>query len=80
MQFVAEAFKHGKAIGAVADGIRLLSNARLNGVQNHGEALTADQGVVLQSSPGATGEFVEQFVAAIAAHRHHNRDLAPAPA
>jgi catalase len=80
VQFVTEAFKHGKAIGAVADGIRLLSSARRGGVQNHGEALTTDQGVVLQAAPGATGEFVEQLVVAIAAHRHHNRDLAPIPA
>ncbi|GAA4615589.1 catalase [Actinoallomurus liliacearum] len=80
VQFVAEAFKHGKAIGAIGDGIRLLSSARLNGVNNHGEALTADQGVVMQSASGVTGEFVEQFVMAVAAHRHHNRDLAPVPA
>ncbi|GAA0327529.1 catalase [Actinoallomurus spadix] len=80
VQFVTEAFKHGKAIGAVGDGIRLLSSARLNGVNDRGEALTADQGVVLQSASGVTGEFIEQFVVAVAAHRHTNRDLAPVPA
>jgi catalase len=80
VQFVAEAFKHGKAIGAIGDGLRLLSSARLNGVNNHGVALAADQGVVMQSASGVTGEFIEQFVLAVAAHRHYNRDFAPVPA
>ena len=59
-QFVAEAFKHGKAIGAVGEGIQLLYNSSIPGV------VTAPVGSSLNT-------FVEQFTAAIAQHRHWGR-------
>jgi catalase len=68
VHFVREAFKHGKAIGALAGGRSLLEAAHLPGTQ----------GVV---GPETTGEaFVREFFAAIAAHRHYDRDTDSVPA
>ncbi len=81
VQFVAEAFKHGKAVGALGDGVGLLTVARLNGVRTGGDGVRDEHGVVTQpSSGGASPGFLESLTRAIAAHRHHDRDLASVPA
>jgi catalase len=81
VRFVAEAFKHGKAIGAIGDGRRLLVTARLNDVHAEAAGIADQGGVVTQADPGGASEaFVEALSTAIAAHRHYDRDLASVPA
>ncbi|REE97309.1 catalase [Thermomonospora umbrina] len=65
LTFVREAFKHGKAIAVLENGRPLLDAAGLPG----------RQGVV---EPG--DGFVDRFTAAVAAHRHYDRDVAGFPA
>ncbi|MBB4915003.1 catalase [Streptosporangium saharense] len=67
VQFVREAFRHGKAIGVLPDGEVLLRAA----------ALPGDQGVVDAS---AGGDFVRRFIDAIVRHRHYDRDVESFPA
>ncbi len=67
VQFVREAFKHGKAIGALPDGEPLLEAAALPGRQG-----------VIDSSAGDA--FTRQFVEAVVRHRHHARDVDSVPA
>ncbi|GAA4577609.1 catalase [Planotetraspora kaengkrachanensis] len=63
VHFVREAFKHGKAIGALPDGEALLEAA----------ALPGRQGVI---GPETTGdEFAAAFAAVIAEHRVFDRDV-----
>jgi catalase len=57
--FVREAFKHGKAIGAVGSGRQLLDAARLPG----------DQGVVTGD------DIAQAFAEAVGKHRFFDRDI-----
>ncbi|GAB3792609.1 catalase [Virgibacillus kimchii] len=61
-QFLNDAFKHYKAIGATHDGVKWLTE------QNIKES----PGVVVHGDKQA---FVEQFIQAVAAHRHWGRQL-----
>ncbi|WP_375539153.1 catalase [Actinomadura sp. J1-007] len=67
VQFVREAFKHGKAIGSLPGSEPLLDAANLPG----------DQGVVTASAGDA---FAREFADAVAVHRHWDRDVASFPA
>ncbi|GII03650.1 catalase [Planobispora takensis] len=71
VHYVAEAFKHGKAIGALGSGSRLLEIARL-GPGRH-------PGVVTDDGDDVDG-FVKAFAAAVAAHRHPERAIHSVPA
>ncbi|GAA3259114.1 catalase [Nonomuraea helvata] len=62
--FVKEAFKHGKAIGAVGSGRELLEAARLPN----------DVGVVMGDG------IAEKFATAVAGHRFYERDVSAVPA
>jgi catalase len=83
IEFVTDAFRHCKAIGAVAEGARLLRAipGALQGDGDGGRGLAA-AGVVLHEQKegraargdgGALGGFVTEFIQAIAAHRHWDR-------
>ncbi|AWN22616.1 catalase HPII [Deinococcus irradiatisoli] len=67
LRFVAQAYKHGKAVGSSPDGLALLKQA--------GVAVSAEQGVLDLSKQSA-----DDFVEALAQHRFWNRsgDLVPA--
>ncbi|GAA2212926.1 catalase [Nonomuraea monospora] len=67
VQFVREAFRHGKAIGTLPDGEALLRAADLPGRQG-----------VIDSAAG--DGFTGQFIAAIVKHRHHDREVTAFPA
>ncbi|WP_433330370.1 catalase [Spirillospora sp. CA-294931] len=69
VHFVAEAFKHCKAIGALGAGAGLLERAGLP---------ANAEGVVTGTRPA--GDFTETLTTAIAAHRHWTRDTASIPA
>ncbi|WP_397562190.1 catalase [Spongiactinospora sp. 9N601] len=68
VHFVREAFKHGKAVAALPGGRALLEAA----------ALPPGPGVVGPDTTG--GAFEQEFIAAIAAHRHFDRDISGVPA
>jgi catalase len=77
IHFVNEAFKHGKPIGAIGEGIELLKASAIKGVAfadtSGGEAL-AEMGVVTCGSQGSVKSFIDQFKTAIARHRHWDRE------
>jgi catalase len=74
VHFVAEAYKHGKPLGAVGAGMTLLTTAHLPVAVTAGTVRDpADAGVILAETAGEP--FVEQFVEAVAAHRFHGRPV-----
>ncbi|GGV25003.1 catalase [Actinomadura cremea] len=82
VHFVAEAFVHCKAVGALDEGIGLLERAGITGVRFAGEGAdgngVVDQGVV--TTRGQGGDFAARFVDAVAAHRHWTRKKSHVPA
>ncbi|MEU8346025.1 catalase [Spirillospora sp. NPDC048832] len=78
VHFVAEAFVHCKAVGALDAGIGLLERAGITGVRFADGDIVSDAGVVTGEGPSA--EFPRRLVAAVAAHRHWTRDKAHVPA
>jgi catalase len=78
--FVAEAYKHCKAIGATGAGERLLSAASILDVDGDIEgppALASAPAGVVVDADGKLWQFVKAFLPAIAAHRHWTREEAP---
>ena len=73
--FVAEAYKHGKAIGAQAEGVALLGAAGLPASAGPEAApgVSAVQGVVRATAAATPQAFADAFAEAIAQHRHWNR-------
>ena len=82
VHYVAEAFRHVKPLGALGDGVGLLQRAPLpEGAVPAGEGVAERAGVVTVTGDGADpAAFAEAFLAASAAHRHHERDIAGVPA
>lgn len=78
VHFVAEAFVHCKAIGALDAGIGLLERAGIDGVRFSDGATVSDAGVV--TGRGAGGDFPARLVEAVAAHRHWTRKKGHVPA
>ncbi|MHB9755368.1 catalase [Streptomyces sp. BYX5S] len=76
MRFVRDAYRHGKPVGALGSGVGVLSPVVPESVRvsTQGGSVVADQGVVTDTSAGATGaDFVREFTRAVAAHRHWGR-------
>ena len=80
LHFIAEAFKHGKAVGAIGDGAALLPLAHVRGLQPNGDGVTADRGVVVAEASGDHAEFNHELVQAVARHRHWDRAIEAVPA
>jgi catalase len=78
VHFVAEAFVHCKAVGALDAGIGLLERAGITGVRFADGDVVSDAGVV--TGEGASAEFPRRLVEAVAAHRHWTRAKAHVPA
>lgn len=73
--FVQEAFKHCKPIAALADGVEFLRVTELPGVRLSSDAAVLnDKGVVTAGTSANAKAFAEEFVRAIAKHRHWERD------
>jgi catalase len=66
IHFVAEAFKHGKPLGATGEGRDLLRTAGID------PSLTADEGVVI-ADRGEDSEIAARFIAALGQHRFFQR-------
>ena len=78
LHFVNEAFKHCKAIGAANEGVDLLVNSQIPGVQvaggeTNGQVVT-DMGVVTARGVSDVNELCQMFVTAVAEHRHWSRE------
>ena len=80
VQFVLEAFRHCKAVGASGEGVRLLAKAGIGVATSDTRATktTSVRGVVTSGEGG--GRFAKELVAAIARHRHWDRDDKAVPA
>jgi catalase len=76
LHFVNEAFKHCKTIGAIGEGVDLLRASQLTGIgYAEGAEPVDDLGVVTLAEAGAgLSSFNERFAAAIAQHRHWQRE------
>ncbi len=70
LHFVAEAYKHGKAVGASGEGVRLLDAALPDAVPS-GNGVVSEEGVVAARNGG--DGFAGAFVEAVAQHRHFGR-------
>ncbi|MFS2054565.1 catalase HPII, partial [Variovorax sp. CT11-76] len=85
VHFVLEAFKHCKAVCTVGEGVQLLSTL---GIAADTPADSLPPGVVVAATPvtnlgdtSAAQQIAQDFVAAIAKHRHWDRpniDAVPA--
>ena len=84
VHFVAEAFRHQKAVGAFGAGVRVLEAAELNGTRlaGDGDGVTVDHGVVTTPAAADTlpAEFWQDLVQFLAAHRAWDRDTSSVPA
>ncbi|MFC6769679.1 catalase [Natrinema soli] len=80
--FVAEMFKHKKPIAAAGEGTELLESVELPGVDeaNDQEGVISEQGVVMDPDGEDLESFAEEFVDAIAQHRHWEREPTEVPA
>lgn len=77
VHFVNEAFRHCKPLGATGQGVELLKAANLPDIQFAGQKsadkVISDKGVVT-SMKGDNSAFNDLFIAAIAKHRHWDRE------
>jgi len=81
IHFVNEAFRHCKPLGATGEGVELLKAANLPDIQFAGKEsadkeipLISDKGVVTAVNGEDRSAFNESFTAAIAKHRHWDRE------
>ena len=82
VHFVNESFKHAKPVAAIGAGIDVLGAASLPGVEqaDPGDATTvSDQGVVTAGAGAGANDMAAQFLEAIAAHRHWDRQTSSVP-
>jgi catalase len=83
VHFVRESFLHGKPIGAVNEGVTLLKEAALPGLdlagKREGASTSTSRGVVTARGSDLSG-FAAAFIAALRAHRHFDRDFSAVPA
>ena len=70
VEFIKDMFRHGKTILALGAGRELLEMAGIGPVMNK------DEGILLADGAKAA-DITPVFIAAIAAHRHPSRDIAP---
>ncbi len=77
LHFVAEAYKHGKAIGALGEGAELLRQAGLPAAvvsdPRADGAISDVEGVVTSRDRAPAKSYIDPFIAAIARHRHWMR-------
>jgi catalase len=85
LHFVNEAYKHGKPIGVLGEGVQLLERASIPRVSADGvnpqAAERLDAGIIAVTEGSAAKAFAETFIRAIAQHRFPLRpNLAAVPA
>lgn len=72
-EFVAEAYRHCKPVGACGDAEKLLADAFRAVVSTDAECCE-DKGVLTLADCAGIGKFAEKFVALVGAGRHFERD------
>ncbi|WP_298912030.1 catalase [uncultured Nostoc sp.] len=80
INFINEAFKHCKTIAATSEGVELLSMANIEGVKLSQDGARSDMGVVT-SSESDLKSVADDFISAIAQHRHwirFQKEMVPA--
>lgn len=78
LHFVNEAFKHGKPIGASAEGTGLLTDAKIGDLamaRPGAEGVASEMGIVSVQNTSDLKPFINNFIQAIAQHRHWDRDM-----
>ncbi len=73
VNFITEAFKHCKAIAATSEGVELLSIADLLGANLSSDGVRSSVGVVTSQHASDLKSFSDDFITAIAQHRHWMR-------
>ncbi|KUG05474.1 catalase [hydrocarbon metagenome] len=73
--FINESFKHCKPIGASNEGVDMLNECNFGDISLAGtdNTVLSDAGVVTVRNTAELGQFAEEFIGAIAEHRHWNR-------
>ncbi len=71
LSFIADAYRHGKAIAATGEGIDLLLASHVDARLE--PALAKQPGLVLERAPKDIATVAAHFIAAIAQHRHFDR-------
>ena len=78
IHFINEAFRHCKPLGATGEGVELLKAANLPDIkfagQKSADKVVSDKGVVTSGNRKDAGSFNDSFIAAIAKHRHWDRE------
>jgi len=84
--FVLEAYKHGKMVAALEEGVDVVESLRLPGIKlSEGGGVVSDKGVVTARKYNLSTEKDEHHLIfkslfdAIAAHRHFDRDTSSIP-
>jgi catalase len=82
VHYAAEAYLHAKPLGALGVGVELLHRGSLpdGAVPPDNDGLSERSGVLVLDDGGDASAFADALARAIAAHRHHDRDLAGVPA
>lgn len=79
LHFVNETFKHAKAIAASNEGVELLEGSQIQGVAMAGPETKAqlfmELGVITIRNSTDMGPFSQEFISAIARHRHWARQI-----
>lgn len=81
LHFINEAFKHCKPIGATGEGVDLLMESEIRGIDfgdpgsTGGGKVKSEKGVVTVRKPSNIDDFSGKFMQAIAEHRHWNREM-----
>ena len=81
IHFINEAFKHCKAIAATSEGVELLSMANLEGVKLSQDSVRSEMGVVTCRQASDLKSIADDFISAIAQHRHwmrYQKEMVPA--
>jgi len=85
--FVLEAYKHGKPVAALEEGVELVESLRLPGIKlSEGGGVVSDKGVVtarkydhLSKEKDEQHLIFKSLFDAIASHRHFDRDTSSIP-
>ncbi len=75
-EFVRDAFRHAKTIGATAEGIDLIAACGLPGLELDPAKSASDRGVVTAAA-GQGEAFAARFIEAMKQHRHFEREPKP---
>jgi catalase len=74
LEFIKDQYRHCKPILALGEGTALVENAGVPTRLPNGES---DPGLLAFEEGGEVGEALEQFIEAIAKHRHFEREMDP---